>query len=122
VLSLYVLRNDIQAERWAHAAFAAANALIVAPAIVALIGLRASVSDVWRGFVRMLYAKPRAPKPSDVAPQLDPVADWSTVLYYGSTDQPRPWAELPASEQPAPEQPAPDPSVAPMASAQVDVA
>jgi hypothetical protein len=113
LLSLYVLRNDILAQRWAHAAFAGANALIVAPAIVAIIGIRYSIADLWFGFVRMLYAKPRAPKVANDAPALlDPTTDWSTVLYHGSLEQPRQHQALLHSV----------PSAAPLAPAQVDVA
>jgi hypothetical protein len=86
VLSVFVLFGDVQAQRWAHAAFAGANVLIAVPAIVAIIGLRHSVVDVWLGFVRLLYKPVRQ---GQATAKLDPVLDWAAVLYHGSVDKPR---------------------------------
>jgi hypothetical protein len=86
VLSLFALATDIHQRRWAHAVFAGGNALITVPAIIAVIGLRCSVVDVWLSFVRALHK--RIPQKA-AKPTLDPVVDWATVLYHGSVDKPR---------------------------------
>ena len=85
-LSGFALVHDIDEQRWAHAVFAATNLLIALPAIIAIIGVRNSIVDVWLGFVNMLY------KPARMAAEratLDPVVDWAAVLYHGSVDKPR---------------------------------
>ena len=85
-LSAFALVNDIHHQRWAHAAFSGTNLLIAAPAIIAIIGIRHSIVDVWLGFVNLLYkpVKHVAEKAT-----LDPVVDWAAVLYHGSVDRPR---------------------------------
>jgi cellulose synthase/poly-beta-1,6-N-acetylglucosamine synthase-like glycosyltransferase len=99
VLSLFALATDIRQQRWAHAVFAGGNALITVPAIIAVIGLRCSVVDVWLSFVRALHK--RVPQKA-ARPTLDPVVDWATVLYHGSLDKPRTAARpaMPAAVEP----------------------
>lgn len=77
---------DIDNERWMHAAFSGITLLLAAPAIVALIGIRHSFTDVWVAFVDRLYRPVRASAPP---PTLDPLVDWAAVLYHGSIDKPR---------------------------------
>lgn len=85
-LSAFALVNDIHHGRWAHAAFSGTNLLIAAPAIIAIIGLRHSLMDLWVGFANLLYKPVKA---VSERPTLDPVVDWAAVLYHGSTDKPR---------------------------------
>lgn len=110
VLSGFALAFDVQQERWAHAVFAGTNLLLAAPAIVAIIGIRHSIVDLWLGFTSLLYTKAGPPEP---APTLDPTADWAAVLYHGSVAEPR-----------APHQPdrAPSPVAAPTADAELSPA
>ncbi|HEY8200265.1 MAG TPA: glycosyltransferase family 2 protein, partial [Actinomycetota bacterium] len=75
--------GDIQATRWAHAAFAGANALLATYAIVAYIGIRHSVEDVWMNLVSRLYRPEPALAPAATA-SMDEL-DWESVLYLGDT-------------------------------------
>jgi cellulose synthase/poly-beta-1,6-N-acetylglucosamine synthase-like glycosyltransferase len=86
IFSVVVLVADINAHRWAHAVFAGANVVIAVPAIIAVIGIRYSIMDVWAGFTNQLYSRAT---PASAARTLDPMLDWATVLYHGSVDKPR---------------------------------
>lgn len=85
-ISAYALWRDIESQRWAHAVFAGANLLIAVPAIVAIIGIRNSIIDLWIGFANRLYSPGRS---APERPTLDPVVDWAAVLYHGSIEKPR---------------------------------
>jgi len=88
-LSAFALVNDIHHQRWPHAVFSGLNMLIAAPAILAIIGMRHSLMDIWFGFVNRLYTVPKR-----VAVTVkDPVVDWAAVLYHGSLEHP---ASLPS--------------------------
>ncbi|WP_207456706.1 glycosyltransferase family 2 protein [Herbiconiux sp. SYSU D00978] len=89
--SAFTFWRDFQAENWGNAAFAAFNALLALSAIVAYIGVGASLVDIWLGLTRWLYveAKPRrsrAPRPA--TPAVEPALDWRTVLYHGTAEPP----------------------------------
>ena len=84
VVSAFALVNDLHQQRWAHAVFSGLNVAIAAPAILAIIGLRHSIMDIWFGLVNRLYT---VPKQVTVPQTLDPVVDWAAVLYHGSVDQ-----------------------------------
>jgi EAL domain-containing protein (putative c-di-GMP-specific phosphodiesterase class I) len=86
----YTLYNDLQTHRWDNFVYASLNSVLAAYAIVAYIGLRHSVHDTWVQLVARLY-KPEAPKDrvmrDPAAIVADPaVADWASVLYFGSTN------------------------------------
>ena len=85
-LSAYALVVDVRVQNWAHAVFAGANVVIAVPAIVAVIGIRYSIMDIWFGFTNLLYAPVRRPA---TARTLDPTVDWEAVLYHGSIERPR---------------------------------
>ncbi|HEX5192569.1 MAG TPA: glycosyltransferase family 2 protein [Solirubrobacteraceae bacterium] len=94
--SAYTFKRAYDHGLWANAVFAAINAVLAAYAIVAFIGLRNSLVDIWVNVVSWLY-KPRhpAPMPARSAPrpreQPDGVAmpDWERVLYLGFPDRRR---------------------------------
>jgi len=79
----FTFAGDVEASRWAHAAFAGGNALLATYAIVAYIGIRHSVEDVWMNLVSRLYRPERAPAPVRSAAADD--LDWESVLYLGDT-------------------------------------
>jgi cellulose synthase/poly-beta-1,6-N-acetylglucosamine synthase-like glycosyltransferase len=86
--SLFTLWRDLQQQNWGNAAFAAFNALLCAYAIVAFVGVRNSVVDLWVNLVKRLYVTGgrRAPRP---VPAAAPAGlDWRSVLYHGTTDVP----------------------------------
>jgi len=92
-LAVYTGLHAYALHRFADAAFAAVNAVLATYAIVAFVGLRNSLVDVWVNVIALLYkpSEPRAvrtprqaPPPSAV-PTL-PLSDWERVLYVGSVD------------------------------------
>jgi cellulose synthase/poly-beta-1,6-N-acetylglucosamine synthase-like glycosyltransferase len=94
-ISLWTLRGAYRSGQWADSVFAALNAVLAAYAIVAFVGVRTSLADIWTNIVSWLY-KPDSyrPVPSRrVAPSsLQPAAqlsDWELVLYLGFADRRR---------------------------------
>jgi cellulose synthase/poly-beta-1,6-N-acetylglucosamine synthase-like glycosyltransferase len=81
---------------WSSAVFAAVNAVLGSYAIVAFIGIRHSLIDIWANVVSWLY-KPQTfkPTPARSAPAAaapgtgDDVGDWAFVLYMGFADRRR---------------------------------
>jgi Glycosyl transferase family group 2 len=100
--SAYVLVHDYQHHRWVNFAFAAINALLGGYAILAFIGLRNSIVDVWTNAVGWLRAPSRAQAPGRLprraAPAKvpsGPVGDWRAVLHFGAADPARQVEGLP---------------------------
>ncbi|HEX8753153.1 MAG TPA: glycosyltransferase family 2 protein [Solirubrobacterales bacterium] len=81
---------------WTNAVFAAINAALGAYAIVAFIGLRDSLVDIWTNVVSWLY-KPQRPQPVPARGTPMPagangradLSDWELVLYMGFADRRR---------------------------------
>jgi cellulose synthase/poly-beta-1,6-N-acetylglucosamine synthase-like glycosyltransferase len=92
-LAVYTCIHAYGLHRWGDAAFAAVNAVLASYAIVAFVGLRNSLVDIWVNTVAFLY-KPstatRASAPCRAAPvaasPASPLSDWERVLYVGSVD------------------------------------
>jgi len=79
--SLLTIWRDIHAEHYAHAAYAAANAALCTYALVAFIGIRNSIVDVWLNCVQRLY------RPADdAAEHADEELDWVAVLHGGAPE------------------------------------
>jgi cellulose synthase/poly-beta-1,6-N-acetylglucosamine synthase-like glycosyltransferase len=93
-VSAFALVSDLHHDRLAHAMFSGLNVVIAAPAILAIIGAKHSIIDVWFGLVNRLYTMPKRP----VAAVVDPVVDWAAVLYHGTLDHP---ASLPGHRRAA---------------------
>ncbi|HUN77598.1 MAG TPA: glycosyltransferase family 2 protein [Solirubrobacteraceae bacterium] len=81
---------------WSNAVFAAINGLLGAYAIVAFIGLRNSVVDVWTNVLSWLYkpqsykpAPARTPGPAATTDTGQDVGNWELVLYMGFPDRRR---------------------------------
>ncbi len=79
VLSAWTLWRDLATDSYTHAAFAASNALLTLYALVAFVGIRYSLADVWFNVVDKLYVEDR-----NSAAEADP--DWVSVLYFGSAE------------------------------------
>ncbi|MGZ4326268.1 MAG: glycosyltransferase family 2 protein [Solirubrobacteraceae bacterium] len=103
-VSAYTAKRAYDHRHWSDAAFAALNAVLAGYAIVAFVGLRNSLVDIWMNVVSWLRKPPTyapapsrsgAPAPGDAA-----VADWELVLYLGFADRRR--APREDSESPAP--------------------
>ena len=56
--SVFTLWRDAHAGNWGNAAFAAFNAVLVSYAMLAFIGVRNALADVWLGSVARLYVDP----------------------------------------------------------------
>jgi cellulose synthase/poly-beta-1,6-N-acetylglucosamine synthase-like glycosyltransferase len=99
--SAFTLWRDLHAGNWGNATFAGFNAILASAAIVAYVGVGASVVDVWIGLTKWLYvprkvrsvATPAGPSTSDPL-------DWRAVLYFGGSAEhvARRRPAMPASE------------------------
>jgi cellulose synthase (UDP-forming) len=77
--SLFTIWRDIHQEHYTHAVYAGGNALLCAYAVVAFIGVRHSIVDLWMNLVLRLY------RPADDSSERDSdQLDWETVLYEGA--------------------------------------
>ncbi|MBS1861094.1 MAG: glycosyltransferase [Actinobacteria bacterium] len=102
--SVYTFKVAYQHDMWSNAVFAAINGVLGAYAIVAFIGIRDSLVDIWVNVVSWLY-KPQGPKkmaaraPATTEPTEEGVANWELVLYLGHADRRRRPRDVP--EQPS---------------------
>jgi cellulose synthase/poly-beta-1,6-N-acetylglucosamine synthase-like glycosyltransferase len=79
--SLLTIWHDVQEEHYAHAAYAGVNAALCTYALVAFIGIRHSIVDIWLNCVERLYrATDEAAEPADED------LDWVAVLYGGAPE------------------------------------
>ena len=98
--SVYTFKVAYEHDLWSNAVFAAINGVLGAYAIVAFIGVRDSIVDIWVNVVSWLY-KPQGPKkmaaraPAAIEPTDDGVANWELVLYLGHADRRRRSRETP---------------------------
>ncbi len=80
---------------WSNAIFAAINGLLGAYAIVAFIGLRNSLVDVWANVLSWLYkpqrynSTPARTRGPAADPEAQAVSNWELVLYMGFADRRR---------------------------------
>ena len=92
--SLWTLRGAYLQHQWANSVFAVANAVLASYAIVAFVGVRTSLIDIWLNVVSWLYRPQRyRPTPSRQAPaSISPdgaLSNWELVLYLGFADRRR---------------------------------
>ena len=80
--SFYTLAYDIKTSNWANGAFALFNGVLTTYAIIAFIGFRNSIVDMFIGFVHWVRV-PVKPKAIDPASALEGDPDWESVLYFG---------------------------------------
>ncbi len=97
--SLFTLWRDELARNWGNAVFAAFNATLASWAILAYIGLRHTIMDIWHSITNWLYVEV---KPSNQAsPKGAPTLDWRAVLYHGNAKEAVPLAATAYSNLPA---------------------
>lgn len=77
--SAWITYQDIRTEAWAHAVFAGTNALLGLYGLVAFVGIRHSIVDMWIRGVELLRTD--TSRPSDA---LDAPEHWESVLFYGN--------------------------------------
>jgi cellulose synthase/poly-beta-1,6-N-acetylglucosamine synthase-like glycosyltransferase len=98
--SVYTFKVAYEHDLWSNAVFAAINGLLGAYAIVAFIGIRDSIVDIWVNVTSWLY-KPQGPKqmaaraPAATEPTDAGVANWELVLYLGHADRRRRSRDVP---------------------------
>ncbi len=112
-VSAYTFIEAYNANLWADAVFAAINAVLAAYAIIAFVGIRTSLVDIYVNVVSWLY-KPQRFKPAPArrepeailsADNVDQV-DWKLVLYMGFNDrrrrprEPQPEVAVPTEQEP----------------------
>jgi cellulose synthase/poly-beta-1,6-N-acetylglucosamine synthase-like glycosyltransferase len=95
-LAVYTALHAYALHRWGDAVFGGVNAVLASYAIVAFVGLRHSLVDIWVNLVSLLYKpsetpEPRTPRQANApsaTPAL-PLSDWERVLYVGSVEHGR---------------------------------
>jgi EAL domain-containing protein (putative c-di-GMP-specific phosphodiesterase class I)/cellulose synthase/poly-beta-1,6-N-acetylglucosamine synthase-like glycosyltransferase len=89
----YSVVTDIHNGHWTHLFFAALNAVLALYALVAFVGIRNSIVDLWVQLRAWLY-RPVQPKSASrkatvgrpaLASSTGAIGDWASVLHYGST-------------------------------------
>ncbi len=80
--SVLTFARDFGAQNWGNATFAAFNAIVATWAIIAYVGFRNGIVDIWLGLTDWMYV--------DIKPELAPVEqsadasmNWQAVLYHG---------------------------------------
>lgn len=93
--SAWVAVLDVQRELWNHLFFAALNASLAAFAMVAFVGLRNGLVDLWVQLRGWLYKPVATPVPVAATGKADALAtrsgtigDWASVLHHGSLGGP----------------------------------
>jgi cellulose synthase/poly-beta-1,6-N-acetylglucosamine synthase-like glycosyltransferase len=89
-LSVYTIVNDVLGQRWVNLAYASLNAVLCTYAIVAFVGVRNSIVDIWVNLVSLLRQPEKSRRPGRAAPVrvtgTQSVADWAAVLHHGAED------------------------------------
>lgn len=84
-LAAWTVVRDYHFHNWENLGFAAFNGVLAAYAIVAFIGLRNSLADIWVNVVGRLYKSvPVAPGTSEGQADEEVAVDWAAVIHYGT--------------------------------------
>ncbi|MGH8962357.1 MAG: glycosyltransferase family 2 protein [Jatrophihabitantaceae bacterium] len=86
--SVLTFIRDYHQHNWGNAAFAGLNAIAASYAVLAFMGLRNTLTDIWLGFVEHLYVSERAEpvqlmRGRRIAVAETPEPTWQEVLYRG---------------------------------------
>jgi cellulose synthase (UDP-forming) len=84
VFSVFIFWQNYLVQNWGNATFAAFNAITASYAILAYIGVGASLVDIWLGITAWLWV-PIDPKAKRET-HLDPELNWRAVLHQGDAD------------------------------------
>ncbi|HXB66240.1 MAG TPA: glycosyltransferase family 2 protein [Solirubrobacteraceae bacterium] len=93
--SIYTFKLAWDQGLWSNSIFAAINGLLGAYAIVAFIGLRNSLVDIWTNVLSWLYkpqsynSTPARTRGPAADPEAQAVSNWELVLYMGFADRRR---------------------------------
>lgn len=81
VFSIFTLYRDATAQNWGNALFAGLNAFLASWAIIAYIGVKNSIVDIWVGLTNWMYVDvAKAKQSSDTGGS---GLNWKAVLYHG---------------------------------------
>ncbi|GAB2455910.1 cellulose synthase/poly-beta-1,6-N-acetylglucosamine synthase-like glycosyltransferase [Conyzicola lurida] len=87
IFSVVTFVRDMSVGNWGNAAFAAFNALLAGGAIVAYIGVKNSIVDIWLALTGWLFVDVKSKSTTDDdTPDRDTPIDWRSVLYRGDSD------------------------------------
>jgi hypothetical protein len=81
--SLFTLWHNIESKNWGNAAFAGFNAFSATWAIVAYIGVKNILVDIWMGLTDMLYVEVKPKKTVGQSENPESEFNWRGVLYHG---------------------------------------
>jgi hypothetical protein len=108
--SIYTFKIAWDHDLWSNAVFAAINGVLAAYAIVAFIGIRHSLVDIWTNVVSWLYksqghepTSARSAPRSYAEPSPAELANWELVLYMGFSDRRRTPRDFPEGEPQGPD-------------------
>jgi cellulose synthase/poly-beta-1,6-N-acetylglucosamine synthase-like glycosyltransferase len=87
--SVWTVWRDVQQGNWGNAAFAGFNAVTASYALIALMGVRNALVDIWLGFVERLYVPEKTAKAPVRARRrrveaIPAAPSWEDVLYRGA--------------------------------------
>ena len=91
-LALFTIWHDTTHSLWVNFGFAVFNVVLAIYAIIAFMGLGASLIDIWIGIVAKLYKVPKATPVStaerrgSAVGETAPSSSWEAVLHYGVND------------------------------------
>jgi len=80
--SLFTLWRNVIGENWGNAAFAGFNAFAATWAVIAYIGIKNLLVDIWLGLTSWLYVEMKQKVPQKSLAR-KPMLDWRAVLYHG---------------------------------------
>ncbi len=91
--SVFTLWRDEIIHNWGNATFAAINISLAIWALVAYIGIRNTLADIWVGLTKWLYVEV---KPKSTIKELasEKPFQWKSVLYHGEAESNLPHSEL----------------------------
>lgn len=85
LFSVLTFWRNYQSQVWGNAAFAAFNAIVSMWAILAYIGPRSLIEDLWMGFVNLLYVDVKDDKNTQNEIKHKEL-NWQAVLYHGDNE------------------------------------
>jgi len=86
IFSFYTLQGDIAIGNWSNAVFAGFNGLLTLYSIIAFIGIRNSIVDIFVGMLNWIRVPVKDKSKKTDAPALPAKPDWESVLYFGPGD------------------------------------
>ncbi len=90
--SLFTVWRNVDAQNWGNAIFAGFNAFVATWAIIAYIGIKNIIADIWLGLTDWMYVETKHKQ--KLIPTQKSTPDWKAVLYHGNTNDAVPHYDL----------------------------